>query len=64
MEHIFLRLDEGRGGILKGLENSIKSELNQEFAVLKGENKKAAPKIGAAFRFYPHHFKTGNRAVT
>ena len=26
-------------------------------------NKKAAPNIGAAFRFYPHHFKAGNRVV-
>jgi hypothetical protein len=27
-------------------------------------NKKAAPNIGAAFRFYPHHFKTDDRVVT
>lgn len=26
-------------------------------------HKKAAPNIGAAFRFYPHHFKTGNQVV-
>jgi hypothetical protein len=27
------------------------------------EDKKAAPKFGAAFRFYPHHFKTDDRVV-
>ncbi len=26
-------------------------------------NKKAAPKIGAAFRFYPHHFKMDDQMV-
>jgi hypothetical protein len=27
------------------------------------KNKKAAPNVGAAFRFYPHHFKTDDRAA-
>ncbi|GAB4043670.1 hypothetical protein [Spirosoma litoris] len=53
---------QGRLGELKGLENSIKSRLNQ-FEWYSLENKKAAPKIGAAFRFYPHHFKIDDRAA-
>jgi hypothetical protein len=63
IEYTPLRPDEGRVGILKGLENSIKRGLNRQVDRFRVKNKKAAPKIGAAFRFYPHHFKTGNRAV-
>ncbi|MVM37709.1 hypothetical protein GO730_09040 [Spirosoma sp. HMF3257] len=54
---------QGRLRELKVIENSIKSALKRFTDLLGKKNKKAAPKIGAAFRFYPHHFKIDDRAA-